>query len=98
MAAEILTKPEPHYAQSYVLTGGEVFTDQEVGALASEISGREIRYVDLPPEQLAQGLESQGMPPYMVDSWLGLENVKASGWAEEVSPLVAEILAPHFAR
>lgn len=91
VAATVLESPADHAGQTYTLTGPEALTAAEVAALASEILGREIRYVDLPPEQLAAGLRQAGMADWFVDSMLALENVKRQGWAAEVSPAVRDL-------
>ena len=92
VAAAILQGPEAHYGKTHVLTGGEALADTEVAALLSAVSGRSFGYVDLTPEQLAAGMEQQGLPGWMIDALVGLEKVKAAGWAEGISPAVQEIL------
>lgn len=90
-AAAILLNPKKHDGKTYDLTGPEALTDEEVAALASEILEREIRYVDLPPEQLTQGMIDAGTPPWYAEQLVGLENVKREGWAAEVSKHVKKL-------
>jgi hypothetical protein len=37
-------------------------------------------------------MREQGAPDWMVDAMVGLEKVKAQGWAEAISPAVEKIL------
>lgn len=90
-AAAVLLDPAPHAGKRYVLTGGEALSDQEVAGLASSAFGREVRYVDLEPEQLAASMTGSGSPDWAVEGLVGLERVKAAGWAVEVSPAVADL-------
>ena len=92
VAAEILADPEGHGSQTYVLTGPEAVDDGEVARLASSAAGRPIQYVDLSPDQLAEGLRSQQTPGWMVNHIIALEGIKSAGWAAQVSPAVQEIL------
>ncbi len=92
VAAAILRDPAPHAGRSYDLTGPEALADAEVAALASAATGAEVRYVDLDDAQLAAALRDGGAPEWRVDAMLGLEAVKAKGWAAGVTPDVASIL------
>lgn len=92
VASAILQRPEAHQGKTYVLTGGEAFTDDQVGKLLGAATGKTVRYVDLTEDQLAAGLRSAGMDAFMAEALVGLESVKAQGWAEEVSPVVEALL------
>lgn len=78
--------------QSLALTGPEALTDSEAADVIGAAIGRTVRYVDLPPEQLAGGMRSSGAPDWLVESIVALEGVKANGWAAEVSPVVESVL------
>ncbi|MEZ4441641.1 MAG: SDR family oxidoreductase [Polyangiaceae bacterium] len=91
-AAGILQAPERHAGETYVLTGPDAHRDAEVARLISEVTGREIRYVDLPAEHMRAGMIERGMPEWLADSLVGLEGVKRKGWASEVSPSLAQLL------
>ncbi|MEM9113186.1 MAG: SDR family oxidoreductase [Myxococcota bacterium] len=92
LAAEVLLDPGSHRDQTYVLTGPSAHSDAEIAGLLSELLGREIRYIDIGAEALAEGLRSGGFPQWRIDALVGLEGVKAAGYAEEVSPVVERIL------
>lgn len=90
-AAAILADADKHAGQTYVLTGGEAVSEADVARLASEAAGREIKYVDLPPEHLRNGVVSSGAPGWMADALVGLEGVKANGWAEATTTAVQDL-------
>lgn len=92
VAAKILRDPAAHAGQTYVLTGGEAVSNQELAALLGELRGKPVTYVDLTPEQQRAALEQQGAPGWMIDGFVGLEGVKRAGWAEAVSPVAQQIL------
>jgi len=90
-AAAILENPADHRGKSYVLTGPEALTDAEVATVAGEVLGKEIRYVDVPGEQIEQSMLDNGASAWMAASMKALEGVKAAGYAADVSPTVEAI-------
>lgn len=90
-AAAILRDPEKHAGKTYVLTGGEAITEADVARLASEAAGREIKYINLKPEELRGGAVASGAPEWMADALVGLEYVKANGWAATPSGAVQDL-------
>ncbi|MCB9759897.1 MAG: NAD(P)H-binding protein [Alphaproteobacteria bacterium] len=90
VAAAILAAPDAHLGRTYTLTGPEALSEPELAALVSGAIGREVRYIDLPPDALRQGMA--GAPDWMIDDMLALEAVKANGWAQAISPDVEAIL------
>lgn len=67
VAATILADPERHVNKSYLLTGPEAITDEQIARLATKVwggatgEGREIRYQDLPMDKFKQKLIEQGV-------------------------------------
>lgn len=90
-AAAVLRDPAPHAGQTYALTGGEAISTPQIAAHLGDRLGREIVYVDMTQEQQRQALAEQGTPGWMVDAFVGLENIKRSGYAAEVSPAVEQL-------
>jgi len=91
-AAAVLLQPEAHAGQTYQLTGEESVSTSEIATLLGDHLGREVVYVDMTLEQQRGALAQQGTPAWMVDAFVGLENVKRSGWAAEVSPAVRQLV------
>jgi uncharacterized protein YbjT (DUF2867 family) len=91
VAATILGNPEERAGKTYVLTGPSALDhDQAARALGAAI-GKEVRYVNLAPEQLAAGMRQRGLPEFAVEGLVFLERVKAQGWASGVTSSVADI-------
>lgn len=92
IAVAALLDPETHDGRTYDITGGEALTDVEVAGKVGARIGREVRFVDLPADQLAAGMQQQGTPGWLVEALIGLEGVKAQGWAAGVQPTVQQVL------
>jgi uncharacterized protein YbjT (DUF2867 family) len=69
VAAKALTEPG-HAGKEHELTGLEPLAYSEVASIMSEVSGRPIRFVDVPECAVRQAMPGQHMPDWMVDlSW-----------------------------
>ncbi|MEM1415852.1 MAG: SDR family oxidoreductase [Myxococcota bacterium] len=91
VAATVLRDPAPHAGRIYDLTGPEALADDEVAALAATARGADVRYVDLEDAQLAASLREGGAPTFFVDAMVGLEGVKAEGWAAPITSDVERV-------
>jgi uncharacterized protein YbjT (DUF2867 family) len=91
VAAAVLLDPAAHRGQILELTGPSAVAAADIAAVLTEVIGREIRYVDLDPAALTASLGEAGMPAWLVESLVGLEEVKRRGWAEAARPAVKEI-------
>ena len=67
----VLTQPG-HENKAYTLSGPEALTFDEVASKISAAAGREVKYVDLPPEQLKSGMTAAGVPADYADKLLDL--------------------------
>jgi len=92
VAASVLTAPEAHHGKTYVLTGPAARTDATVAEIHGTALRRDVRFVDLELEAYRAALAAQGMPGWVTDAMVALEDVKRQGWAESVSPDVASVL------
>ncbi|MBV9082497.1 MAG: SDR family oxidoreductase [Acidobacteriaceae bacterium] len=81
-----------HVGKTYTLTGPEALTNTEVAQILSRELGREIRYVNLPPEQLKQALLSAGLPEWNADALLDLQRLYREGKAATVTRDVEQLL------
>ncbi|HEX2037919.1 MAG TPA: SDR family oxidoreductase [Chloroflexota bacterium] len=66
LAAVVLTE-DGHAGQTYVLTGPEALTYEEIAAHLSRASGRTIEFVDVPDEAARAALVQAGMPEWMAE-------------------------------
>lgn len=67
VAALALTQPG-HEGQIYELTGGELLTAAQQVEILSQVLGKPIRYVDVPPSAAREGMLKHGMPPLVADA------------------------------
>jgi uncharacterized protein YbjT (DUF2867 family) len=70
VAAQALVNPA-HAGQTYLLTGPQSLTQREKVRLIGEAIGRELSWVDIPPEQVRQAMLAQGLPEDVPDRLLG---------------------------
>ncbi|MEL6187948.1 MAG: SDR family oxidoreductase [Myxococcota bacterium] len=92
VAAQALLHPHKHAEKTYDLTGGEGVTGLALAALLTETLGRPVSFRDISSDEYGASLRAAGTPEPFVEALLGLEYVKAQGWAAAVSPHVSEAL------
>jgi uncharacterized protein YbjT (DUF2867 family) len=84
-AAVIVLAATGHEGKSYSLTGGEALTNQQVAEKLSEVAGRKIVYVDLPPAELKKGILASGASEWSADALVDLQGLYREGKASAVS-------------
>ncbi|MCW2726201.1 MAG: hypothetical protein JWN35_3122 [Frankiales bacterium] len=84
VAAHVLTT-EGHDGRTYTVTGPEALTYEQVAERLSALLGREIRYVDVPPEKARAGMLESGLPEWLVDGLLELNVTYKAGAAAVVT-------------
>lgn len=92
VALAILKQPGQHLGQTYLLTGGEAVNYAGVATAISQAIGEEVVFVSLNPEEARQRMESKGMPPMMVDTFLAIAEGQRNGQAAFVNNAVQGIL------
>jgi uncharacterized protein YbjT (DUF2867 family) len=92
VAVKALTEPG-HEGREYTLTGPEDLSYADAAVIMSEVSGRAIRFVDVPEAAARQGMLASGyMPEWLVDVILELNAwFKASG-GSEITSTVQDVL------
>ena len=71
-AAAVLLDPAEHTGRTYLLTGPEALSGEDVAAVLSEESGRTIAYRPLSEEQAREAWLAAGLPEWNVNMLLGL--------------------------
>jgi uncharacterized protein YbjT (DUF2867 family) len=89
VAAVALTEPG-HEGQTYTITGPAAITHEEIAAALSTAIGREITFVDAPPEVFAESLR-EVLPPWQIGGLLEDYAHYARGGAAAVYPTVTEV-------
>jgi len=91
IAVKALTEPG-HEGKEYTLTGPEEISYSEAAAIMSEVSGRQIRFVDVPEAAARQGMLGAHMPEWMVDVILELNAWAKASHGGEITITVQDIL------
>jgi uncharacterized protein YbjT (DUF2867 family) len=91
VAAKVFTSPG-HEGKTYVITGPEALTFDEVAEKLSSIIGRKIDYVDVLLAAAADGMRKSGMPEWDVRAVSELLGYFASGAAASVTDTVPRLL------
>ncbi|HEY7390433.1 MAG TPA: NAD(P)H-binding protein [Bryobacteraceae bacterium] len=90
-AVRVLTE-DGHVGKTYTLTGPAALSNAEAAAILSSVLGREIRYVNLPPDQMKQALLGAGTPEWNANGIIDLEALYREGGASTVSPDIERLL------
>lgn len=90
VAVAALTEPG-HDKKAYTLSGPEALAYSEMAEKISKAAGREVKYVDLPPDQLKQGMTSSGIPEGYADALLDLNRSYREGHAARVTNDIKQV-------
>lgn len=91
VAAKVFTN-SGHEGKTYVITGPEALTFQQVADKLSSVLGRKIQYVDVPISAAADGMRKSGMPDWNVQAVSDLLAYFATGAAATVTDTVPRLL------
>jgi uncharacterized protein YbjT (DUF2867 family) len=99
VAVEVLLG-ESHEGKSYDLTGPEALTNSDVAKIMSEVTGRQVQYIDIPEVEARQAMEEHQMPSAITNALLELDNVYRLGYSNEVNDEVQYVIGrkPHTFR
>jgi NAD(P)H dehydrogenase (quinone) len=90
VAARVLTSPG-HEDRTYVLTGPEALSGQQLARRISTVFGRDVGYTDLPATQVREELLAGGLGQWEVDGALELSDWVREGGAAKVTADVPEV-------
>jgi uncharacterized protein YbjT (DUF2867 family) len=91
VAAKVFTS-SGHEGKTYVVTGPEALTCQQVAEKLSSVLGRKIDYADVPLSAAADGMRQSGMPEWNVRVVSELLGYFASGAAATVTDTIPRLL------
>jgi NAD(P)H dehydrogenase (quinone) len=80
-----------HEGAVYHATGPAALTPQEIAATIGQVFGKPIQSVTITDEQYAGGLKAAGLPDFVVDAILGIEQTAAKGMLDVVTGDVARL-------
>jgi len=84
VAAAVLTS-SGHERKAYVPTGPDAFTIAQAASAISEVTGRTIKYVDVPESAAKKAMLDMGIPEWMAVAMNELHAVDKAGYATEVT-------------
>ena len=73
------------------VTGPEAVTQEQVAALLSEFSGKQVVHVEVPPEGLLGGLSQAGLPPFLAKAFVDFDVAASQGYHALVTPAVEQL-------
>lgn len=91
VAVKTLTEPG-HMGKVYTLTGPEALSNAQIAELLTSALGREIRFANLPAQQLKAAMLGAGVPEWTTDAILDLQRLYREGKAAAVTGDVEQIL------
>lgn len=99
VAVEVLTG-EGHEGKAYDITGPEALSNYEVAQLLSEVTGKQVDYIDLTEAAIKQGMTSSGMPDTMANAMVELYTLQKEGKLTQTTDTVEKIVGrkPHTMR
>lgn len=90
VAYRVLTE-EGHQNKAYYLTGPEALSGSEISNILSSVTGKVIKYVDVPVEAARASMQGAGMPAEMVEALLEHYQIVKLGYTAQVSSAVEYI-------
>ncbi|MCZ6688403.1 MAG: SDR family oxidoreductase [Planctomycetota bacterium] len=90
VAEKVLTE-DGHQGKTYDITGPANLSHEEMARILSSALGREVKFVDVPPDAAKQGMLDAGFPEWLADCLLELYGIYREGKGEMVTNVVSAI-------
>jgi uncharacterized protein YbjT (DUF2867 family) len=90
VAVETLLDPQ-HEGRAYELTGREAFTLTEAAALMTEVTGRQVTFVDETLEEARESRRPSGAPDWEIEGWVTTYAAIAAGELDVVTDHVLQV-------
>lgn len=90
-AAKVLTSGG-HEGQTYVLTGQELLTNQDIAAKIGKRLGTAVKYVSLPDDAFRGALLQAGLPDWLAQDYVLMGQTVAQGHAASTAPALKTLL------
>ena len=90
VGVEVLTG-SGHEGKAYELTGPEALSYQEAAQIMSEVTGKQVQFVDVPADAAKSAMLENQMPEWMVDAMLELEAACKENRFSETSGAVQQL-------
>lgn len=90
-AAGAMMNASEHENRIYDVTGPRRYSYAEIAAIASDVLGREISYVDMSPEDYRAQLIANGVPDAFADTFVSFERANGLGDGDLVTDAVLKL-------
>jgi uncharacterized protein YbjT (DUF2867 family) len=90
-AAVVLSTPG-YENQAVVLSGAEALDTTQVAEILAHVTGKTVRYIDVPPEAAGKGMTDSGAPGWMVEGFLDLFAAIKAGYLGNTDSDAAKVL------
>ncbi len=90
-AAGVLASAAEHEDKRYRISGPAAYTRAELTALVSEVTGKPVSYVDLPPDDFKQGLIQAGIPEAYTPMFVSFDLAIKAGELAKVTQDVKQL-------
>lgn len=90
--AVVLSDPSSHQNKIYEITSGSVYNFDEIASMLSEITGKQIKYVDIPVEALKENIMKFGMPKEVADLMGSIAESMKAGEFDFVDPTLEKLI------
>jgi uncharacterized protein YbjT (DUF2867 family) len=90
VAVAALTE-DGHEGNTYQITGPEALTFDEIAEKLSNVLGKKVSYVDVPPEVARKGMIDTGMPEWFATDLVALFGTFSAGYGAIVTNTVADV-------
>jgi NAD(P)H dehydrogenase (quinone) len=90
--AVVLSDPSAHQNKIYEITSGSVYNFDEIASMLSEITGKQIKYVDIPVEALKENVINFGMPKEVADLMGSIAESMKAGEFDFVDPTLEKLI------
>jgi NAD(P)H dehydrogenase (quinone) len=90
--AVVLSDPSAHQNKIYEITSGSVYKFDEIASMLSEITGKQIKYVDIPVEALKENIMKFGMPKEVADLMGSIAESMKAGEFNFVDPTLEKLI------
>jgi len=90
-AVAVLTGPN-HADATYELSGDSAWTYADLAATLSDVTGREVTYQDLSPQEHVALLVSVGLPQSLAEFVVTVEQGTKAGWLGEVTSGLSDLI------
>jgi uncharacterized protein YbjT (DUF2867 family) len=91
-AAKVLVSPADHSGKTYELMGPEALSNDGIAERISRITGRNVKYVDIPEEAQRKSMLDAGMAEWQVTALLDLQAYYVTGKCAAVTDVLPNLL------